>query len=364
MVRPLRIQYPGALYHVTNRGNERKPIFSDDTDRRKFLEILADSSATYSVRLYSFVLMTNHFHLLVETPRGNLSEFMRHFNITYTSAFNRRHQRVGHLYQGRYKSVLVDGDAYLSMVSRYIHLNPVKVGAVRRKSVKDQLQYLWKYKWSSLPGYVSSSRRVDFVDYPVILEEYGGDCRSGRSRYKKQIAGDLVEGLPLKKKIVGQCLLGEEDFVGKIREEFLEGGLDRERPALAEVKRYLGQKMILETICRVTGKNREEILFKAGPLRQMAMDLLYRVAGMNNPKIGKLMGVDYSTVSQGRKRFKEKIYKDKRLQAQQEKIERLLSRIKICPPSTLFDPPPLYTLSTLSNHLSNQLEMESLRVTA
>ena len=329
MARPLRIQYPGALYHVTNRGNERKPIFRDDTDHRKFLEILAGSIATYSVRLYSFVLMTNHFHLLVETPRGNLSEFMRHFNITYTSAFTRRHQRVGHLYQGRYKSVLVDGDAYLSMVSSYIHLNPLKVGAIRRKPVKDQLQYLWEYKWSSLPGYVSIGQRINFVDYPVILEEYGGDSRSGRSRYKKQLAVDLVEGLPLKKKIVGQCLLGEEDFVGRIREEFLENGVDRERPALAEVKRYLGQKVILETICRVTEKSREEILSQAGPLRQMAMDFLYRLAGMKNPEIGKLMGVHYSTVSQGRKRLKEKINKDEWLLAQQEEIERLLSRIKI-----------------------------------
>lgn len=327
MVRPLRIQYPGALYHLTNRGNEKKPIFRADPDRRNFLEILATSLATYSVRLYSFVLMTNHFHLLAETPRGNLSEFMRHFNITYTSAFNRRHRRVGHLYQGRYKSVLVDRHAYLSMVSRYIHLNPLKVGIVRRKPIKDQLNYLWRYKWSSLPGYLSIGQRVDFVDYGVILEEYGGDSRAGRTRYKKQIAVDLVEGLPLKKKVVSQSLLGEEDFVGRIRDEFLGNGLDRERPALAGVKRYLARDVILGTVCRVTGKSREEILFRAGPLRQMAMDFLYRLAGMKNPEIGILMGVDYSTVSQGRKRFRDRLDTNGKLKAQQEEIERLLSGI-------------------------------------
>src|SRR5512140_10640 len=102
MVRPLRIQYPGAVYHVTCRGNEWRDIFQDDKDRRKFVAILSRSLETYSVELYAYVLMSNHFHLLVATPLGNLGEFMRHFNITYTGTFNRCHRRVGHLYQGRY----------------------------------------------------------------------------------------------------------------------------------------------------------------------------------------------------------------------------------------------------------------------
>ena len=125
MARPLRIQYPNAVYHVTSRGNERKDIFKDDRDREHFLEILFQSLHTYSVILYSYVLMNNHFHLLVETPLGNLGAFMRHFNITYTSYFNRRHRRTGHLYQGRYKSIIVDKDAYLSVLFRYIHLTQI-----------------------------------------------------------------------------------------------------------------------------------------------------------------------------------------------------------------------------------------------
>ncbi|MGV1099038.1 transposase [Thiovibrio sp. JS02] len=150
-------------------------MFKDDTDRQEFLELLARSLAIYSVKLYSFVLMNNHFHLLVETPLGNLSQFMRHFNISYTSAFNRRHRRSGHLYQGRYKSFLVDRDAYLSMVSRYIHLNPVKIGSNTNKPLAEQLDILWAYKWSSLPGFVSLKKRWTFVDYPVVLAEFGGD---------------------------------------------------------------------------------------------------------------------------------------------------------------------------------------------
>ncbi|MGV1099037.1 transposase [Thiovibrio sp. JS02] len=329
MARPLRIEYPGALYHVTNRGNERKPIFMDDTDRQEFLELLARSLAIYSVKLYSFVLMDNHFHLLVETPLGNLSQFMRHFNISYTSAFNRRHRRSGHLYQRRYKSFLVDRDAYLSMVSRYIHLNPVKIGSNTNKPLAEQLDILWAYKWSSLPGFVSLKKRWTFVDYPVVLAEFGGDTATGRTKYKKQIAADLAEGLPVKERVVGQTLLGSDDFVQRIKNTYLDAETAREQPALAEVRKYLAQDVILDGICKVTGKTREEVLQTTGPLRQMAMDLLYRLGGMKNPEIGRLLGVDYSTVSQGRKRFRERLDKDKQLQAIYTNAEELLSRIKI-----------------------------------
>lgn len=329
MSRPLRIQYPGALYHVSNRGNERKAIFKDDMDRRAFLEILAGSLDVYSAKLHSFVLMSNHFHLLVETPLGNLSQFMRHFNIRYTSAFNRRHRRSGHLYQGRYKSFLVDGEAYLSMVSRYIHLNPAKVGGNKNKPVAEQLDMLWNYQWSSLPGFVSLKNRWPFVDYPAVLIEFGGDTAGGRTKYKRQIAADLAEGLPVKERIVGQSLLGRDDFVKRISNTHLEAGVPREQPGFAEVRKYLAQDVILDGICRVTGKPREEILGKTGPLRAMAMDLLYRLGGMKNPDIGRLMGVDYSTVSQGRKRFRERLGKDKELQAMYARAEDVLSRIKI-----------------------------------
>ncbi len=142
MARPLRVQYPGAVYHVTCRGNERKEIFRDDKDRSIFIEILGRSTKTYNIRLYSYVLMKNHFHLLLETPLGNLGEFMRHFNITYTGYFNRRHKRSGHLYQGRYKSLVVDKNEYLSVLSRYIHLNPVRINSFMQKTDKEKIDYL------------------------------------------------------------------------------------------------------------------------------------------------------------------------------------------------------------------------------
>ena len=174
MARPLRIQYSGAVYHVTCRGNERKEIFKDDRDRKTFLEILAYSSKIYNIKIFSYMLMENHFHLLIETPLGNLGEFMRHFNITYTGYYNRRHNRTGHLYQGRYKSILVDKESYLSVLSRYIHLNPVRIQAMEKNTDEEKIQHLRNYTWSSLPGYINKGKREQFLDYAMVLEEYGG----------------------------------------------------------------------------------------------------------------------------------------------------------------------------------------------
>jgi len=215
MARPLRIQYPGAVYHITCRGNERKDIFKDDIDRKTFLNLLIASSKIYRIKIYSYVLMTNHFHLLIETPIGNLSEFMRQFNITYTSHYNRRHNRTGHLYQGRYKSVLVDKDMYLAVLSRYIHLNPVKIKKMKEITEREKLRYLKNYKWSSLPGYINRRAKQQIIDYTLILKEYGGDNDKARRAYKEMLSIDLSTRPEIKEKIVGQSILGSEKFIGK-----------------------------------------------------------------------------------------------------------------------------------------------------
>jgi len=207
MARPLRIQYPGAVYHVMCRGNERREIFRGDDDRRAFLDFLVNSLGTYSVILHAYVLMTDHFHLLVETPLGNLAEFMRHFNITYTGYFNRQHKRVGHLYQGRYKSVLVEKENYLSMVSRYIHLNPVRIKSLESNSGREKLAILSRYPWSSLSGYFDGERRQSMVDYSLVLADFGGENEKGRKGYQRQILLDLTDGLDLQRSLWGQIFI-------------------------------------------------------------------------------------------------------------------------------------------------------------
>jgi putative transposase len=329
MARPLRIQYEGAVYHVTCRGNERKDIFKDDADRERFLRALQQAVHIYSVKLCSYVLMTNHFHLLVETPLGNLSEFMRHFNITYTGYFNRRHKRVGHLYQGRYTSVLVDRDAYLSILSRYIHLNPVRLKAYDKTPHKEKLRLLLAYPWSSLSGYLSRKKKEPFIDYGLVLGEYGGDTDKARKAYAKALYAEMDKAFEMRREVVGGSVIGGTAFLAWVREQFLETSKDRERPSVQGIHAHVGKESILKAIQQETGKNIATVRRERGPLRQMMMELLYVKGGLTGPEIGALFGVDYSAVSQERKRFREKMNDDRKLKSLYDRIMVKMLTIKI-----------------------------------
>ena len=260
----------------------------------------------------------------METPLGNLSEFMRWFNITYTSHYNRRQKRVGHLYQGRYKSVLVEKDAYLYVLSRYIHLNPVRIPQIEKASLSEKKKYLKNYKWSSLSGYISDSRKNSFTGYAQVLEPYGGDTKEGRKRYWEIIRNDLAAGVTIKEKVIGQSIMGSSAFIDWVRETFLPEK-SREIPAVKHLKRYKTKEEIMNALCKGVGKEFHEIIGERGIFRQIAMDLLYRLGGLKGPEIGEMMGIDYSTVSQGRKRLREKLIKDKRLCQIVKRIEYDLS---------------------------------------
>lgn len=329
MVRPLRIEYPDALYHVTCRGNERKAIFKDDKDRKSFLDVLSQSREIYNVEVFSYVLMKNHFHLLIKTPLGNLSMFMRHFNITYTSYFNRRHRRVGHLYQGRYKSMVIDSDEYLSVTSRYIHLNPVRIKEIRKKSVEEKFKYLNNYKWSSFPGFISKRKMEAFVNYEPVLLEFGGVNKRGRKEYQKLICSNMADGLEIKDQVIGQSILGGEEFIEWIKINFFEKVRDRERPSLLKIQKYMAKEAIIEAVEKEVGESIDWIKKERGMLRQITMDLLYRVGGLTGRAVADIFGVDYSTVSIGRKRLREKVKKDKKTRNLVRRLEENLSMLKI-----------------------------------
>jgi len=329
MARPLRIQYPGAVYHVTCRGNDRKNMVKDDGDRKQFVQILAQSVAIYDINLCSYVLMDNHFHLLVETPQGNLAEFMRRFNLSYTGYFNRRYRRSGHVYQGRYKSILVEKEGYLSVLSRYIHLNPVKIKAMKKVSEKEKVGYLMRYPWSSLPGFIHRKKKEAHVDYAMVLEEYGGDTERARKAYRARIVGEISENPRIWGQVLGQSLLGSDGFIAWVKEHHLEAAKDRERPSVAEVHRYRSEIEILKAIEAETGKDLEAIRSEKGVVRQIAMDLLYRAAGLKGPAIGHLFEIGYGPVSQERKRLREKLAKDRNLRKVLGQIENRLATNEI-----------------------------------
>jgi len=169
MARPQRIEYEGAVYHVTARGNERRALFTDVRDREYFLATLAESVARFEIRLYLFCLMTNHLHLVVETPRANLGRFMHRLQTAYTVYFNRRHRRCGHLLQGRYGAWLVERNETMLRLSRYVHLNPVFTTAARRQPLSERIALLRQYPWSSYRSYIGREPPRAFVEYAPVL---------------------------------------------------------------------------------------------------------------------------------------------------------------------------------------------------
>ena len=337
MARPLRIQYPGAYYHVTCRGNERKNIFLDVQDQEVFLEKLSLSLDIYNVSLLAYVCMPNHFHLLVTTPEGNLSEFMRHFNISYTTAFNRRHHRVGHLYQGRYKAFLIDADDYLLEVSRYIHLNPVRNESFSERPVEEKWNILIKKETSSLLGYFSLSKRRDFVDYKTVLSYMGGDNRKGRQSYRQFIKWGIEEDLESPLELgKGSGIVGEDDFIQWIKEEFLSKEVSkREQPALRELGKEFKPEVLIDHFTDLIGKSKEEICQrgKKSLERTILIEFLYRFCRITQPEIGRLVGgIDYSGVSQARKRLQIRLEREPRFRKRFDKLsDQLLhlSRLKI-----------------------------------
>lgn len=189
MARKLRVEYPGAIYHVMNRGDRREPIFKDDVDRRRFLETLGEVCGKTDWQVLAYCLMPNHFHLVVETPQGNLVAGMKWFLGTYTSRFNRRHKVFGHLFSGRYKALIVDGngDGYLRTVCDYVHLNPARS---RGSGMLKPEQRLREYSWSSWPEYLKSpGKRWPWLRTERLLGEYHlpKDSAAGRRRLEEAL---------------------------------------------------------------------------------------------------------------------------------------------------------------------------------
>jgi len=198
MARHLRVEFPGAIYHVSCRmigdwRTEETYLFKDDHDRKRFLDRLAERVESFDIRLYLFVCMTNHFHLVFETPEANCSKFMHSLLTSYTVYYNRRHQRHGHLLDGRYKAKLVEGDDYLLALSRYVHLNPVQVALMKSKPLPERIRYLRRYAWSSYPSYIGRRKALEFVDYAPMLSEMKAKRREQPRRYREYVESGLVE---------------------------------------------------------------------------------------------------------------------------------------------------------------------------
>lgn len=209
MARPLRIEFAGALYHVTARGNGREDIFLDDRDRITLLGILSQACRRFVVSCHAYCLMGNHYHLVLETAEPNLARTLRHLNGVYTQRFNRRHERVGHVFQGRYKAILVDRDAYYLEVVRYVVLNPVRAKLATRAQ---------DWPWSSYRAVMGHSPAFQGLDVNKLLSYFGATLEQARTAFARFVDDEAAQR-PIWNDLVGQVFLGNQAFVERLQDK-------------------------------------------------------------------------------------------------------------------------------------------------
>ena len=321
MARPLRIEYEGAFYHVTGRGNERREIFQTKKDYERFKRYIIGAQDKYDFLIHGYVLMTNHYHLIIETSKANLNRIMHYINGSYTTYFNRKQGRNGHLFQGRYKAILVDVDRYLLELSRYLHLNPVRAGLAKRPE---------EYPYSSYRSYITREKE-EIVHRDRIWDMICGDGRNGAQKYRRfveEVLGKDMES-PLKK-VYGGVILGEDKFIRDVLRRM--EGRDVRRQDISyrrQLKVTKDVEEIIHAICSYLNVTRDVILEEKREFRNIAICLSKKYTGLTNREIGSLFGgISYSAITRVYQRFGEKILKNRDLRKQIEDIGNILSNVK------------------------------------
>jgi putative transposase len=350
MARALRIERPGGRYHVTARGNERKPIYREDSDRAHFLELLAEATERFALRVHAYVLMDNHFHLQLETPEANLSRAVQWVNLSYSVWFNHRHDRVGHLFQGRFKSVVVEDDAGWQEVARYVHLNPVRLAGLelgqRQRSaaragtmgspsadlVTQRLSRLREFRWSSYRSYAGYERGVEWLWRQPLDRICGGKTDYERRAAVRQYTEQPVRQGVLERpwdRLVGGLVLGSETFARALRPQTRDNG--REQPALRKLQPRLSWAEIVAAVERVKGESWSEFSHRHGDWGRDAALWLGRKRGRYTlGELGQLAGgIDYAAVGQAVSRLAKRLQRGGELQRSLREVENELSNVEI-----------------------------------
>ena len=297
MTRPLRIEYPGACYHVYSRGNERKDIFRTPIDYELFLGILKDTSQLYDFLVHAYCLMPNHFHMLIETPNANLCDSMKRLLGLYTVRFNRFHNRTGHLFQGRYKALLVDKDEYFLQLSRYIHLNPVKAKLVTAPE---------EYRWSSMK-YFLKDKAPDFLVKDFTLKSFRSP-----SEYRTFVLEGTGKPMDPFKDAIGGLVAGSENFLEKLKPKIL-GKTNKDYPGRKKLSSLPTNRLV---------KHLED------EDRNFSIYALRRFSRMTQSQIGERYNISHSAVSHVVKRFKASLSKSRSLQKDVATFEEVIQNSK------------------------------------
>jgi REP element-mobilizing transposase RayT len=343
MARPLRIERPGGRYHVTARGNERKAIYRTDSDRAHFLELLAEATERFAIRLHAYVLMENHYHLLVETPEANLSRAMQWLNVSYSIWFNRRHHRAGHLLQGRFKAVIVEDDHGWQEVGRYVHLNPVRVAGLgldkrqraaskagltqgpKPQLVAQRLNLLREFPWSSYRAYAGYCSGVGWLWRQPLDRVCGGRSESERRAALREYTEAAVRQGVVERpwdRLVAGMVLGSEAFARFLRQKAK--GNAREQPALGKLLPRIDWQRIIAALEEARGESWEDFSHRHGDWgRDAALWLGRRHGRYRLGELGELAGgMDYAAVGQAVSRFGKRLAQGGSLPRQVAGIEK------------------------------------------
>ena len=318
MARPLRVEYPGAFYHVINRGNHGEDIFETPRDYKKFLEYLGKAAERFAIIVHAYCLMPNHYHLLLQTPEANLSAAIQWINVSYAGYYNRKHQRSGHLFQGRFKAFLIDADEYLLPLSRYIHLNPIRAKIATNPA---------KYAWSSYPAIVGKAKIPEFLRTDYFLAYFGEKTAEAIRSCRAFVEGADLQSLKSpSEQAVGGLILGNGEFVNRVKKEFLsakEG--EKEIPQLRELRPRASLERIIQAVCDEYGCREEQIRHR-GSKRNMARGIAVYLArdltGAMASDLGQFFGkISGAAITMIHNKVKRQLNRDRQLGQQLKRIK-------------------------------------------
>ena len=313
MSRPYRLQSEDCFYHITSRGDDRKRIFLSERDYHKFIEYISYAKAKYKFHVYAYCLMPNHYHLLLETTQANISKIMHYLNGSYTMYYNIKRKRSGHLFQGRFKSIVVDKDSYFQELSRYIHLNPVKAKIAKQPE---------DYRWSSYMGYFDKQDQV--LDYDRIKQYLGMD----KNQYRQFVLSGIDKSVDPFKNTYAGFLLGSAQFI----KEKLQSLRDQVESKEIAYRDNISEGIDIELITQEVGSRyhqeaRELYAAKKKPVfaRKVAIYLAKQFTCLSNVEIGTRFGITYSAVSKAAGDIERLRQEDKKVNRE---VEDLISHFK------------------------------------
>ena len=346
MARPLRIERVGGWYHVTSRGNERQRIYRDDRDREHFLELLAEMVSRFRVRLHGYVLMDNHYHLLLELTEANLSRAVQWLNVSYSVWYNRRHGRSGHLLQGRFKSVAVDRDQWALELSRYLHLNPVRIQALglsktqrqaqrvglspapSAEEVRRRMEILRQYRWSSYRAYVGLAGAPGWLECETVLGLGGGSKVEQRRQYGEYVKKAVREGLAESpwESVREQVVLGGSEFLKELKKHLV-GDEQEQRGARRLMAERPTLKEVVAAVEEVKGRRWAEFRDEYGDSgRDLVLYLGRRLCGLKLAELAREAELrNYGVVATNSRRYEERLERDRAEKRQMAKVLRLLN---------------------------------------